>query len=123
MPAGPMDALGAFTYSADNVPDWITQVINLAAHTAAKHAEYTEAGKKYATPAKPYRRKNSPVCSIHTAGLLPQQKGGASTQRTATADPTARIQIQNHDQDPKNEETDGAAPSITDALVGLASSL
>ena len=117
MPAGPMDALGAFTYLANNIPDWITQVIDLAAHTAATHAEYTEAYKKYAAPAKPCRWKNSSVCSTHTANLFSQQKCGVSTQGTTTQDPTARIQIQNHDQDVKNEEIGGAAPSTTDALV------
>ena len=94
-----MDALEAFNYLTDNVPEWITQVTNLAAHTAAKHAEYTEAYKEYATSAKPRRRKSSSVCSIRTAGLFPQQKGNALTQGTATPDPTACIQIQNQDQD------------------------
>ena len=108
MPAGPMDALGAFTYLTDNVPDWISRVTDLAAHTAAKHAEYTEAYKKYAMPVKPRRRKNSSVCSIRTADLFPQQKGDAS----------APDQIHNQDQqDAKNEDTDTAVPSTTDSLV------
>lgn len=111
MPTYPMDALEAFNYLTDNVPEWITQATNLAAHTTAKHAEYTEAYKEYVTSAKPRRRKNSSVCSIRTADLFPQQKGSALTRGTATPDPTACIQIQNQDQDAKNEETDGAVPS------------
>lgn len=84
MPAGSMDALGAFTYLSDNIPDWITRVTDLAAHTAAKHAEYTEAYKKHATQAKPRRRKNSSVCSIRTDDLLPQQQQGDITAQNTT---------------------------------------
>lgn len=81
MPASSMDALGAFAYLSDNLPDWITRVTDLAAHTAAKHAEYAEAYKKHATQAKPRRRKNSSVCSIHTDE---QQQGDSTIQDTTT---------------------------------------
>lgn len=40
IPAYEMDALAAFTYLSDNIPDWMTRVIGLAAHTIAKHSEY-----------------------------------------------------------------------------------
>ncbi|KAA8652440.1 hypothetical protein EYZ11_012945 [Aspergillus tanneri] len=66
MPAGSMDALGAFSYLSDNLPEWITQLSNLAAHTAAKHAEYADEFKKHAM-VMPCRRKNSSICSIRTA--------------------------------------------------------
>lgn len=84
MPAGPMDALGAFTYLSDNLPDWITRVTELAAHTAAKHAEYTEAYKKHATQGKPRRRRNSSVCSIHTDDMSPEKRQGDSTAQNST---------------------------------------
>ena len=71
MPTGPMDALGAFSYLTDNTPAWIDRVTDLLAYTTAKHAEYTEAYRQYATTARPRRqRKNSSVCSIHTEDLL-----------------------------------------------------
>ncbi|GAB1198510.1 hypothetical protein APSETT444_007833 [Aspergillus pseudonomiae] len=70
MPAGAMDALGAFSHLSDNLPTWITRISDLATHTAAKHAEYAEAYKKLAvTPGRPRRRKNSSVCSIRTDDL------------------------------------------------------
>lgn len=65
-----MDALGAFSYLQSNLPAWITRVSELAAHTSAKHAEYLEAYRRYAS-FKPRRRKNSSVCSIHTDDLVP----------------------------------------------------
>lgn len=103
MPAGPMDALGTFTYLTDNVPDWISRIADLTSHTTAKHAEYTEAYKNYASPVKPRRRKNSSVCSIHTADL---KKDGATDQ------------IQNQEQqDANNEETVDAVPNTTGSLV------
>lgn len=86
MPAGPMDALGAFTYLSDNLPDWITRVTDLAAHTAAKHAEYSEAYKNHATQGKPRRRRNSSVCSIHTDETSPKKvkKQDDSTAQNST---------------------------------------
>lgn len=86
MPAGPMDAVGAFSYLTDNTPAWIDRVTDLVAYTIAKHAEYTEAYRQYATTARPRRRrKNSSVCSIHTDDLLqsaqnPDDDAGDLTQ-------------------------------------------
>ncbi|KAJ5946822.1 hypothetical protein N7454_003661 [Penicillium verhagenii] len=73
--AASMDALGAFTHLQTNLPAWITRVSELAAHTSAKHTEYSEAYRRHTT-AKSRRRKNSSVCSIHTDTLIPiaQQK-------------------------------------------------
>lgn len=63
-----MDAVGAFSYLADNIPEWIDRLSDLAVHTAAKHAEYSAAFKKLSAGRRPRprRRKNSSVCSIHT---------------------------------------------------------
>ncbi|KAJ5746218.1 hypothetical protein N7520_011400 [Penicillium odoratum] len=79
MAAASMDALGAFTHLHTNLPAWITRVSELAAHTSAKHAEYSEAYRQRTTH-KPRRRKNSSVCSIHTNNLVPiaQQKAPSS---------------------------------------------
>ena len=65
-----MDALGAFSHLQTNLPTWVTRVSELAAHTSAKHAEYTEAYRRYAS-FKPRRRKNSSVRSIHPENLVP----------------------------------------------------
>ncbi|KAL2803426.1 hypothetical protein BJX63DRAFT_412026 [Aspergillus granulosus] len=70
MPAGQMDALGAFSYLADHLPTWMTKLSDITTHTAAKHAEFAEAFKKLsATPVKVRRRQNSSVCSIHTESV------------------------------------------------------
>jgi hypothetical protein len=73
--AASMDALGAFTHLQNNLPAWIIRVSELAAHTSAKHAQYSEAYRKHSKP-KSRRRKNSSVRSIHTDDLVPiaQQK-------------------------------------------------
>ena len=92
MPAGSMDALGAFSYLTDNTPAWIDRVTDLVAYTTAKHAEYTEAYRQYATTVQPRRRrKNSSVCSIHTDDLLqpaqnPEDDAGDLTQEAAGQD-------------------------------------
>ncbi|KAJ5279254.1 hypothetical protein N7478_004626 [Penicillium angulare] len=99
MAAPPMDALGAFSHLQTNLPAWITRVSELAAHTFAKHAEFTEAYRRHASY-KPRRRKNSSVCSIHTEDLIPiaQQQIPASeavevaTTTTAPKDETAPAQ-------------------------------
>ncbi|KAH8425516.1 uncharacterized protein LDX57_003267 [Aspergillus melleus] len=65
MPAGPMDALGAFSHLSENLPQWITRLSELATYTAAKHAEYAEDFKKHAV-VRPRRRKNSSIYSIRT---------------------------------------------------------
>lgn len=65
-----MDALGAFSHLQSNLPAWVTRVSELAAHTSAKHMEYSEAYRRHATY-KPRRRKNSSVRSIHTDDFVP----------------------------------------------------
>jgi hypothetical protein len=109
-----MDALGAFSYMCDNLPAWIDQVSELAAYTAAKHAEFTEAYKKYA-PARPRRRKNSSVCSIRTDDFVPSsQNRGTSvdaTQGTSITAPrgkTSQIRVIGN---PRKRSADGS-PSI-----------
>ncbi|KAJ5106836.1 hypothetical protein N7456_003511 [Penicillium angulare] len=99
MAAPPMDALGAFSHLQTNLPAWITRVSELAAHTCAKHAEFTEAYRRHASY-KPRRRKNSSVCSIHTDDLVPiaQQQTPASEAVEATTTTTA----------PKDEKDENA---------------
>lgn len=65
MPAGPMDALGAFSHLSENLPLWITRLSDLTTYTAAKRAEYADDFKKHAV-VRPRRRKNSSICSIRT---------------------------------------------------------
>lgn len=112
-----MDALGAFTYMCDNLPAWIDQVSELAAYTAAKHAEYTEAYKKYA-PVRSRRRKNSSVCSIHTDDNFPlSQKRGTSvepTQGTPSTAAEASITQIRFVGNPRKRNADGT-PSINSA--------
>ncbi|KAF7590380.1 hypothetical protein BBP40_002933 [Aspergillus hancockii] len=82
MPAGSMDALGAFSHLTDNLPTWINRISDLAVHTAAKNAEYAEAYRRLAVaPGRPRRRKNSSVCSIRTDDLK-----NAATQPKPTVD-------------------------------------
>lgn len=77
--ASSMDALGAFSHLQTNLPSWITRISDLAAHTSAKHAEYTAAYRRHATY-KARRRRNSSVCSIRTDDLVPiaQRQGPTS---------------------------------------------
>lgn len=120
MPAGSMDALGAFSYMTDNVPVWINCVTDLAVHTAAKHAEYTEAYKKHATTGKPRRRKNSSVCSIHTEDLFKKPNDPApsavavDTTQGVENHGSARAQNQSGGN-PRKRGTDEADPDFADA--------
>ncbi|RHZ74026.1 hypothetical protein CDV55_109087 [Aspergillus turcosus] len=120
-----MDALGAFSYLCDNLPAWIDQVSELAAYTAAKHAEFTEAYKKYA-PARPRRRKNSSVCSIRTDDIFPSsQNRGTSveaTQGTSITAPGAKTTQIRLIGNPRKRSADGS-PSIGsgDATVDFVS--
>lgn len=99
MASASMDALGAFSHLQNNLPSWITRVSELAAHTSAKHAEYTAAYRKHTTY-KPRRRRNSSVCSIHTNDFIPiaQQQGPtseaieAATTTTSENDAPAPVQ-------------------------------
>ncbi|KAL3459109.1 hypothetical protein BJX64DRAFT_265288 [Aspergillus heterothallicus] len=91
MPTGQMDALGAFSYLADNLPTWMTKLSDVTAHTAAKNAEFAEAFKKHsATPIKIRRRRNSSVCSIHTesvrAGSSQRRKRGGEDADSSSID-------------------------------------
>ncbi|KAJ5246455.1 hypothetical protein N7468_001438 [Penicillium chermesinum] len=75
--ANSMDALGAFSHLRTNLPTWITRVSELAAHTAARHSEYSEAYRRHAAyKPKPRRHKSSSVCSVRTDDVVPlsQQK-------------------------------------------------
>ncbi|KAJ5194877.1 uncharacterized protein N7498_008315 [Penicillium cinerascens] len=74
-----MDALGAFSHLQSNLPSWITRVSELAAHTSAKHMEYSEAYRRHTTY-KPRRRKNSSVRSIHTDDFAPIPQRECPTQ-------------------------------------------
>ncbi|PGH02406.1 hypothetical protein AJ79_07638 [Helicocarpus griseus UAMH5409] len=62
-----MDAFQCFTYISDNVPSWVTRVTDLAAHTKAKHAEFSAEYAKLTAAGggiKTRRRKNSSMHSI-----------------------------------------------------------
>jgi hypothetical protein len=79
----PMDALQCFTSISENVPAWITRVTDLAAHTAKKHAEFSEEYKKLAADAKPdaqpqRRRKNSSIHSIRSSSVLLDEEAPAA---------------------------------------------
>jgi hypothetical protein len=80
----PMDALGAFSHLQNNLPSWITRISELAAHTSAKHAEYT-AGYRRHSIYKPRRRKNSSVCSIRPDDLVPIMQCQGPTAETLEA--------------------------------------
>ncbi|KAL2830883.1 hypothetical protein BDW59DRAFT_140922, partial [Aspergillus cavernicola] len=76
MPLAQMDALGAFAFLSDNLPDWMTRLSDLTTHTRVKHAEFAEAFKKHSTaPLKPRKLRNSSVCSIQTNSL--RNEGGS----------------------------------------------
>ncbi|PYI11914.1 hypothetical protein BO78DRAFT_392599 [Aspergillus sclerotiicarbonarius CBS 121057] len=99
MPAGLMDALGAFTYLSENIPSWISRLSELSTHTAAKHAEYAEAYKRHVA-VRPRRRRNSSVCSIRTEDLRSSapdtetrpQSSAAETRTTVTTPNTSQHQ-------------------------------
>ncbi|RHZ59424.1 uncharacterized protein CDV56_100465 [Aspergillus thermomutatus] len=120
-----MDALGAFSYMCDNLPAWIDQISELATYTAAKHAEYTEAYKKYA-PVRPRRRKNSSVCSIRTDDIFPSSPNrGTSVEATqgtssiALRAPTSQIRLignprkRSADDSPSIDSADGPAAFVS----------
>ncbi|EAW12964.1 uncharacterized protein ACLA_014010 [Aspergillus clavatus NRRL 1] len=120
-----MDALGAFSYMSDNLPSWIGRVSELAAHTAAKHREYTEAYKKYAT-VRPRRRKNSSVCSIRTEEICPSALDCGSsieaTQGTPAAGPrplTSQIRLINNPR--KRSADEDSSPDSTEESAGFVS--
>lgn len=129
MPAGPMDALGAFSYLSDNLPTWITRVTDLAVHTAAKNTEYAEAYKKHATTAgKPRRRrKNSSVCSIHTEDTFPSTQipetptTGAADQNQDPAANDYCTQNESNENSRKRRTDDDAAASFEDPTASLVS--
>ncbi|PLB47166.1 hypothetical protein P170DRAFT_363686 [Aspergillus steynii IBT 23096] len=104
MPAGPMDALGAFSHLSENLPQWITRLSELATYTAAKRAEYAEDFRKHAV-AKPRRRKNSSICSIRTDECVPDgptQLAGDSkpiSSRIPRKRSTDEASIDNEDDD------------------------
>ncbi|PGH19543.1 hypothetical protein AJ80_03879 [Polytolypa hystricis UAMH7299] len=74
-----VDSIQCFTFLRDNVPSWITRVTDLAAHTAAKHAEFAAEYTTLANPdVKPKRRKNSSVHSIRPDDLPKSEKEGST---------------------------------------------
>ncbi|KAJ5098274.1 hypothetical protein N7532_005275 [Penicillium argentinense] len=109
--ASSMDALGAFSHLQTNLPAWITRVSELADHTAAKHAEYSEAYRRHASY-KPRRRKNSSVCSIHTDDLVPlSERKEPPAEAVQKAAPETRDTPTPNQQAGRKRGTD-EAPSI-----------
>ncbi|RAL12871.1 uncharacterized protein BO97DRAFT_343696 [Aspergillus homomorphus CBS 101889] len=96
-----MDALGAFSFLSDNVPTWIGQLSDLAAHTAAKHTEYANAYKRHAA-LRTRRRKNSSVCSIHTDDLTLPSTATLSPSSAAEAREGTALTTPNTSQTPSN---------------------
>ncbi|KAE8354426.1 hypothetical protein BDV28DRAFT_131087 [Aspergillus coremiiformis] len=115
MPAGSIDALGAFSHLTDNLPTWINRIADLAAHTAAKHTEYAEAYKRLAVaPGKPRRRKNSSVCSIRTDKMQntvtqsPPTLGGSNQEATNLRIPQPTSSQNPSTPNPRKRGTDEA---------------
>ncbi|KAL3473061.1 hypothetical protein BJX99DRAFT_234392 [Aspergillus californicus] len=87
MPPVQMDALGAFAFLSESLPEWITRLADLTAHTTAKHAEFAEAFKAHsANPLRPRKRRNSSVCSIQTSSLRSGNPGGRRRRGTNEVD-------------------------------------
>ncbi|PYH49775.1 uncharacterized protein BP01DRAFT_352323 [Aspergillus saccharolyticus JOP 1030-1] len=115
MPTGEqMDALGAFSYLSDNAPTWIDRLSELAAHTAAKHAEFANAHKRHAV-LKTRHRKNSSVCSIRTNDLnsTPPRSGfpslsSAPEPREGTAITTPNTSENQPNSNPRKRSADEA---------------
>src|SRR5438045_3138919 len=71
-----VDSLQCFTYLKENVPSWITKLSDLAAHTTAKHAEFTADYSKLTNmDNKPRRRKNSSTQSIRPDDMRSPMEG------------------------------------------------
>ncbi|KKK17040.1 hypothetical protein P175DRAFT_0554603 [Aspergillus ochraceoroseus IBT 24754] len=85
MPGPQMDALGAFSYLAHNVPSWLSRLSELTDYTVAKNVEFAEAFKEYANSStRVRRRRNSSVYSIQTNS--PNNGGQAAIPRKRGAD-------------------------------------
>ncbi|KAH8706060.1 hypothetical protein BGW36DRAFT_285236 [Talaromyces proteolyticus] len=82
----PTDAFQCFTYISENVPSWITRVTELTAHTAKKHAEFSEEYKKLALTQQPQRpRKNSSFHSIRPGSELRADRALSGDEDAASA--------------------------------------
>ncbi|PGH31907.1 hypothetical protein GX50_05290 [[Emmonsia] crescens] len=78
-----VDVLQCFTFISDKAPSWVTRITDLAAHTKAKHAEFTAEYARLAASGngaitKPRRRKNSSVHSIQPDDMHPSIKAAVS---------------------------------------------
>ncbi|KAJ5893659.1 hypothetical protein N7495_005350 [Penicillium taxi] len=94
MAATSVDALGAFTHLQTNLPLWVTRISELAAHTARRHEEYTQAYRQHATN-KPRRRKNSSVRSIHTDVVPIAQRKTPNPEPTTVTPSTEKTATEN----------------------------
>ncbi|OAX79406.1 hypothetical protein ACJ72_06277 [Emergomyces africanus] len=101
-----VDALQCFTFISDNVPSWVTRVTDLAAHTKAKHAEFTAEYARLAASGegatKPRRRKNSSVHSIQPDDLHSASQKGAKKDSRNEAN---EDEDENENQEAAVEET------------------
>lgn len=107
-----MDALGAFTHLQTNLPLWVTQISELAAHTAKRHDEYTQAYRRHTTnksAIKPRRRKNSSVRSIHTDVIPIGQRETPNPEPTTVTPSTEKTFTENTTTD--TEDSSHAPPS------------
>ncbi|KAJ5670508.1 uncharacterized protein N7477_005871 [Penicillium maclennaniae] len=115
-----MDALGAFSHLQSNLPAWVTRVSELAAHTSAKHIEYSEAYRRHATY-KPRRRKNSSARSIRTHDLVPiAQRQGPIPEAVETSK-TVQETTETFQQAGRKRSADEASSIGSDERHGLVS--
>lgn len=115
-----MDALGAFSHLQSNLPVWVTRVSELAAHTSAKHIEYSEAYRRHATY-KPRRRKNSSVCSIRTNDLVPIGQRQGPTPEAVELSNTIKESTETSQQTGRKRSADEASSIGSDERHGLVS--
>ncbi|KAK2766801.1 hypothetical protein FQN54_006115 [Arachnomyces sp. PD_36] len=76
-----MESTNCFTHLTDNLPSWIVRVTDLAAHTTAKHAEFSADYSKLSS-VKPRRRKNSSIHSIRPDDTQSAGKKDTSSDKT-----------------------------------------
>lgn len=116
-----MAALQSFTYLSEHLPSWIARVSELAKHTAAKHAEFSEEYKKLTHPVKPRRRKNSSVHSLRPSDLHPSLKKANSVKEEDAAESVCKeeaLDAADKKDAPagnRRKRTTDEAPSVTTA--------
>jgi hypothetical protein len=112
-----IDALYCFSYITENLPLWVSRVNDLAVHTAAKQAEFSDEYQRL-THVQMRRRKNSSCRSIRTGQgneadrQQGPEKASAPPERDVTdsmakAAPAPNTRKRGPDQAPSIETADG----------------